>query len=494
MNMLSVVGIGPGAQDLLTERARARISSADVIMGNERYIELIKDTIPGSAEVIIGRMGTEVDRAKKAVELGKHKNKNVVVVSGGDAGIYGMAGLIIEVMGDSDSGIASKLDREMEIEIVPGITAASASAALLGAPLSNDFAVVSLSDLLVPWSEIEKKLEGLAKMDITIVIYNPKSKTRTAQLEKAYEILMRFRNANTVVGIVRNAEREGCEVVITTLKDLPGYYHRIDMSTTIIIGCSGTRKLGARMVTRRGYERKYDYERGDVNEEDEGIAVSPAPAAGCGYVDAGNRVWEKSKAIVRDIVSKYQGSLSLSDLEKRVAGRVVFANADPSFLDLLVFKHHPVETGIRCIKNGKMIITDIEMVKAGINKRYSKKVQCFVNAPETIEIAKREKLTRTAAGIRLAKEKRLIHGNIVIIGNSPSACQEVCALVEKGGASEEQKPALVVATPVGFVNAAEMKEKVLSMGNIPCIVIRGPRGGTPSAVAIINEIIEIAHR
>jgi len=149
--------------------------------------------------------------------------------------------------------------------------------------------------------------------------------------------------------------------VITTLKDLPGYYHRIDMSTTIIIGCSGTRKLGARMVTRRGYERKYDYERGDVNEEDEGIAVSPAPAAGCGYVDAGNRVWEKSKAIVRDIVSKYQGSLSLSDLEKRVAGRVVFANADPSFLDLLVFKHHPVETGIRCIKNGKMIITDIEM-------------------------------------------------------------------------------------------------------------------------------------
>jgi len=171
--MLSVVGIGPGALDLLTERARARISSADVIMGNERYIELIKDIIPGSAEVITGRMGTEVDRAKKAIELCKHDNKNVVVVSGGDAGIYGMAGLIIEVMGDSDS--------KLDMEIVPGITAASASAALLGAPLSNDFAVVSLSDLLVPWSEIERKLEGLAKMDITVVIYNPKSKTRTVQ-------------------------------------------------------------------------------------------------------------------------------------------------------------------------------------------------------------------------------------------------------------------------------------------------------------------------
>jgi len=466
--MLSVVSIGPGALDLMTERARERISSADVIMGNERYIGLIKDIIPVSAEVIIGKMGTEVERAKKAVELGKHKN--VVVVSGGDAGIYGMAGLVIEVAVDSDT----------KLEIVPGITSASASAALLGAPLSNDFAIVSLSDLLVPWSEIEKKLEGLAKMDIAVAIYNPMSKTRRVQLEKAHEVFMKYRDKKILVGIVKNAEREGCEIEITRLEDLPAFYHRIDMSTTIIIGCSGTKDLGGRMVTRRGYETKYDYETGNGNVGD--IAA--------GYVDAGNRVWEKSKAIVRDIVSKYPGSLS--DTEKRVAGRVVFANADPSFLDLLVFNHQPVETGIRCIKEGKTIITDIEMVKAGINKKYRKNVECFVNAPKSMEIAKREGLTRTAAGILLAKEKGLIHGNVVVIGNAPSACQEICALVEEGGAGV--KPALIVATPVGFVNAAEMKEKILAMGNIPCIVIRGPRGGTPSAVAIINEIIEIAHQ
>ncbi|MCK4398962.1 MAG: precorrin-3B C(17)-methyltransferase [Methanophagales archaeon] len=466
--MLSVVSIGPGALDLMTERARERISSADVIMGNERYIGLIKDIIPVSAEVIIGKMGTEVERAKKAVELGKHKN--VVVVSGGDAGIYGMAGLVIEVAVDSDT----------KLEIVPGITSASASAALLGAPLSNDFAIVSLSDLLVPWSEIEKKLEGLAKMDIAVAIYNPMSKTRRVQLEKAHEVFMKYRDKKILVGIVKNAEREGCEIEITRLEDLPAFYHRIDMSTTIIIGCSGTKDLGGRMVTRRGYETKYDYETGNGNVGD--IVA--------GYVDAGNRVWEKSKAIVRDIVSKYPGSLS--DTEKRVAGRVVFANADPSFLDLLVFNHQPVETGIRCIKEGKTIITDIEMVKAGINKKYRKNVECFVNAPKSMEIAKREGLTRTAAGIRLAKEKGLIHGNVVVIGNAPSACQEICALVEEGGAGV--KPALIVATPVGFVNAAEMKEKILAMGNIPCIVIRGPRGGTPSAVAIINEIIEIAHQ
>ncbi|MCK4475383.1 MAG: precorrin-3B C(17)-methyltransferase [Methanophagales archaeon] len=247
--MLSVVSIGPGSLDLLTDRARERILSADVIMGNERYIELIKKIIPAGAEVIIGRMGTEVERAKKAVELGKHKN--VVVVSGGDAGIYGMAGLVIEVIGNSDS----------DFEIIPGTTAAFASAALLGAPLSNDFAIVSLSDLLVPWSEIEKKLEGLAKMDIVVVIYNPMSKNRRVQLEKAHEVFMRFRDRKTMVGIVKNAEREGCEVDITTLEELPDFYHRIDMSTTIIIGCSGTKKLGGRMVTRRGYEKKYEYDR-----------------------------------------------------------------------------------------------------------------------------------------------------------------------------------------------------------------------------------------
>ncbi len=455
--MLAVVGIGPGSLDLLTERARTRISSADVIMGNERYIELIKEIIPTSAELIIGKMGTEVERAKKAVELGNRKN--VVIVSGGDPGIYGMAGLTLEVTGDSDTGV----------EIVPGITAASAAAALLGAPLSNDFAVVSLSDLLVPWLEIEKRLEGLAMMGIAVAIYNPKSKTRTTQLERAHEIFMRFRDGETIVGIVKNAERVGYYSEITTLDDLPDLYHQIDMSTTIIIGCSGTKNIGGRMVTRRGYERKYNYDLGDTDNPKRGDSVA-----------AGDRVWEQSKAIVAEIVSKYP----LSEHERRVAGRVVFANADPSFMDLIVFKHNPIEKGIQCIQDGQTIITDIEMVKAGISKRYKENVKCFVNNPKTREMAVKENLTRTAAGFRIAKE--LIRNNIVVVGNAPSTCLELSALLEEG-----IKPALIIATPVGFVNAADVKEDVLSTG-IPCIVIRGPRGGTPSAVAITNAIIELS--
>jgi len=466
--MLSVVGIGPGSLDLMTERAKERITSADVIMGNERYIELIEKIIPESAEVIIGKMGTEVERAKKAVELGKHKN--VVLISGGDAGIYGMAGLIIEVIGYTE--------KETKLEIIPGITAAFASAALLGAPLSNDFAVVSLSDLLVPWNEIEKKLAGLAKIDIVVALYNPMSKTRKVQLEYAHQVFMKYRDRKTLVGIVKNAEREGCEIEITSLEELPDFYHRIDMSTTIIIGCSRTKKLRGLMVTRRGYERKYNYGGGEARH-----MSNPVHETG-DYVEAGSRIWELSKAIVGDIVSKYPGPLS--ENEKRVAERVVFANADPSFLNLLVFKHNPVEAGIQCIKDGKIIITDIEMVKAGISKKYRERVMCFLNAPKSTETARKEGLTKTAAGIRLAKE--LICNNIVVIGNAPSACEELCTLVEGG-----IKPDLAVITPVGFVNAAETKEKILSMG-VPCIAIKGSRGGTPSAVAIINAIIEVAHQ
>jgi len=231
------------------------------------------------------------------------------------------------------------------------------------------------------------------------------------------------------------------------------------------------------MVTRRGYERKYEYDREEGNTGNQGHEKGD-------YVGAGDRIWEKSKAIVEDIVSKYSGSFS--EHEQRVAGRVVFANADPSFLDLLVFKHNPVEKGIRCIKDGKTIITDIEMVKAGINKKYRGKVKCFVNAPKAMEIAEKGHVTRTAAGIRLAKE--LIHDNIIVIGNSPSACLELFALIERG-----IKPAIIVATPVGFVNAAEVKEKILSFG-VPCVVVKGARGGTPSAVAIVNEMIEIAYQ
>jgi precorrin-3B C17-methyltransferase len=471
--MLYIVGIGPGSIDLLTQRAVERILNADIIIGNERYIEQIKQIIPPRAKVIKGHMGDEVERAKLALELSA--SKNVAVISGGDAGIYGMASLILEV--SSSSAIESV--STIEVEVIPGVTAASAAASLLGAPISNDFAVISLSDLLIPWSEIESKLEQLAKIDIAVVIYNPSSKTRKPQLERAHQIFMKHRSPKSIVGIVRNAERENCEVNITTLDKMLNY--KIDMSTTIIIGSSSTKAMGNRMVTPRGYHRKYDLDKKNSKSE-----------TAC-------NIARESRAIAQKIVQTFTATATptattttttttttskLSPLEQKVAERVLIANADPTLLNLLIFKNNPVERGIECIRSGKIIITDIEMVRTGIKKDFLKsQVLCFLNSESAKAISAREGITLSAAGIRAAE--KYLNGNIAVIGNSPTACLELYRIIQSG-----VKPALIIATPVGFINAAESKEKLLST-DIPCIAIKGPRGGTPSAVAIINEIIQL---
>ena len=205
-------------------------------------MKLIQSLIKPDAEVVSGRMGREVERARTAVTHAL-ENKHVVVISSGDAGVYGMAGVVLEV--------AAVENAEVPIEIVPGVTAATAAAAKLGAPLVSDFAVISLSDLLTPWNVIEKRLEAATEADFVIVLYNPQSPGRTEPLAKAHEILLRHRSPETPVGVVRLAGRDGEETAVTTLKAMVDA--EIDMVTTVIVGNSTTRIVGNRMVTPRGY-------------------------------------------------------------------------------------------------------------------------------------------------------------------------------------------------------------------------------------------------
>jgi precorrin-3B C17-methyltransferase len=226
----------------MTPKAKQEIEHADVIVGYATYVKLIQSMIKPSAEVISGSMGREVERARTAVTQAL-ENKHVVVISSGDAGVYGMAGVVLEV--------ATVENAEVPIEIVPGVTAATAAAAKLGAPLVSDFAVISLSDLLTPWNVIEKRLEAAAEADFVIVLYNPQSPGRTEPLAKAHEILLRHRSPETPVGIVRLAGRDGEETAVTTLKEMVDA--EIDMVTTVIVGNSTTRIVGKKMVTPRGY-------------------------------------------------------------------------------------------------------------------------------------------------------------------------------------------------------------------------------------------------
>ena len=244
---LYIVGIGPGSVEHLTKKAERVLIESEYVIGNGTYIDQIAGVVK-DAEIIRSAMGGEVDRAKKAVELSR--NHVVSIISGGDANVYGMAGLVLEV--------AEKAGN-VELEVIPGVTAINAGAALLGAPIVNDFAVISLSDLLTPLEMIEMRLRAAAESDFVIALYNPKSRARKQNFSWAIEIIRQFRDDDNTVGIVKSATRDGESVIATTLGKVMEYNDEIDMSTTVIIGNSESRLWNNRIITPRGYQRKYRY-------------------------------------------------------------------------------------------------------------------------------------------------------------------------------------------------------------------------------------------
>lgn len=248
---LYVIGIGPGDPGQLTREALEILERCDVLIGYETYLDLVRDLIDPRQEVIGHHMGQEADRCRQALTLAS-EGKRVALISSGDAGIYGMAGLVYELLHRS----AVPALAEVPIRVIPGVSCINAAAALLGAPLMHDFAVISLSDLLTPWEEIERRLELAGQGDFVVVLMNPKSQGRCEQIERAREILLRHRVETTPVGIVRNVGRNGQSIVLTDLGHLGE--HEIDMVTTVIVGKGDTFRLGEALVTPRGYLRKRD--------------------------------------------------------------------------------------------------------------------------------------------------------------------------------------------------------------------------------------------
>lgn len=250
---LYIVSTGPGNLENLTPSARSAIMDSDVVIGNKLYLDLIRNELQGK-EVINSAMGKEVDRAKEAVRLAR--GQRVAMVSGGDAGVYGMASIVLEVLEHEGEGI--------QLEVVPGVTAATAAASRLGSPLSGDFLVISLSDLLTPWEVIERRLDLGFQMGIPMAVYNPRSRNRPMNLHRALEIGLRHADPSTPVGIVRNVYREGESVTITTLEALLEDDSIVDMHSIVIIGGESTRiwREGENVkgiITPRGYHRKYVY-------------------------------------------------------------------------------------------------------------------------------------------------------------------------------------------------------------------------------------------
>ena len=240
MNKLYVIGIGPGEYEQMTLKAIHAMEKSEVIIGYTVYVDLVKEHFPGK-EFLTAPMKKEVDRCVMAFEEAK-KGKVVSMICSGDAGVYGMSGLMLEIGQEYP---------DVEVECIPGVTAAIGGAAVLGAPLIHDFALISLSDLLTPWEKIEKRLLAAAAADFVICLYNPSSKKRHDYLQKACDLILQYQPETLVCATVSQIGRDGEEKHIYTLKELRDL--QVDMFTTVFIGNSQTKEINGKMVTPRGY-------------------------------------------------------------------------------------------------------------------------------------------------------------------------------------------------------------------------------------------------
>ncbi|MCR5227887.1 MAG: precorrin-3B C(17)-methyltransferase [Eubacterium sp.] len=241
MGKIYVVGIGPGKRDMMTAQAKEALDRADIIVGYKTYIELVRDDY-SEKEFYENGMRGEIERCEKCVEYAR-EGRTVALICSGDAGVYGMASPLLEV---------AEREGFSDVEIIPGVTAALGGAALLGAPLSHDFCIISLSDLLTPLEIIEKRLRAAAEGDFCIAIYNPSSKKRADYLYRACNILMEKLSKDTACGYVKNIGRDGCEKKVCTLEELS--QENVDMFVTVFIGNSQTQISDGKLITPRGYK------------------------------------------------------------------------------------------------------------------------------------------------------------------------------------------------------------------------------------------------
>ncbi|MGM9699725.1 MAG: precorrin-3B C(17)-methyltransferase [Prevotella sp.] len=463
MRKIIVAGIGPGGADDMTAAVKEAIQTAEVIVGYKFYFQFIRHLLSPTTECIDTGMKRERERAERAFELAE-AGRDVVVISSGDAGIYGMASLIYEMREEQQSDIS--------ITVLPGISAFQKAASLLGAPISHDFCVISLSDLMTPWALIERRIRAAATADFVTAIYNPRSNERYWQLGRLKEIFLKEgRSKDTPVGYVRQAGREGQTIKVTTLGELNP--EDIDMLTIVIIGNSQTKEAkppcfslppggvgGGLMVTPRGYY------------------TQPTPPT----EGLGGHIMTQS---FRTILSELKHPDIPLD-KKWLLLHAIHTTADFDMENILYTDNGAATKIYERIKSGRLktIVTDVTMVTSGIRKaalaRLGLEVKCYLGQGSSTPT-----LTRTQVGIRLAAEEN--PDALFVFGNAPTALMELCDLMRHGKAH----PQGIIAAPVGFVHVKESKHMVKSFIHVPKIIIEGRKGGSNIAATLCNAIMTL---
>jgi precorrin-3B C17-methyltransferase len=447
---LSVVGIGPGGSDYILPIAQQVLADADIVIGYSYYFQFVQHLLKPDCECIGKDLTEDEARAVLAVDScapGKH----VVVISSGDAGIYAMASLVYEY--------ASKHpEKQVDLQTIPGISAFIASGAKLGAPLGHDFCTISLSDLMTPWTTIEKRIQAAAIGDFVTSLYNPRSKKRFWQLARFKEIFLQHRSPATPVAIVRQVTRPEEQITLTNLQDFD--IEQVDMFSLVMVGNSQTYQFKNFLVTPRGY-----------------LARKP---------HTGQEIQDES---FRQITENLQRT-DMDPADRWAVIRCIHTTADFEYEDLYLSNNNAITQWHEYLRNGGTIVTDVTMVQSGITKefinRYNTPVYCYLNDPATAPLAEKENLTRSQAGMRIAIEKH--PDALFVVGNAPTALFELCDQLQNGSF----KPAGIIGAPVGFVNVVESKLKLQSMRQIPYVIIRGRKGGSNVAASIVNAAFTLS--
>lgn len=446
-----IAGLGPGGKEDITPAVIDAVRRADAIVGYKYYFRFVEDYLKADCTCIDTGMRHERERAEQAFELAE-TGKTVVVISSGDAGIYGMTPLIYEMMAARKS--------DVKIVSLPGISAFQKAASLLGAPIGHDTCIISLSDLMTPWELIERRIKAAAAADFVTAVYNPKSHDRYWQLYRLQELFLQERSEQTPVGYVRQAGRDDQEVKVTTLGAFDP--EDVDMFTVILIGNSQSYIADSKMITPRGYYRE---------ETKEGSKI-------------GQDIMIES---FRTIASELKGDYPLD--HKWALLHTIHTTADFEMENILHTDPGAVELLYNKVKDGtlKTIVTDVTMVVSGIRKgalsRLSIEAKCYLSDPRVAEMADAQGLTRTQAGIRLAVEEH--PDALFAFGNAPTALMELCDLIRKGKAH----PAGIIAAPVGFVHVRESKHMIKPFRDIPKLIVEGRKGGSNLAATLCNAIL-----
>ena len=464
MGKIIIAGIGPGSKEDITPAVLEAVQQADAIVGYKYYFQFIESYIKPGCSCIDTGMKKERERAKEAFLLAE-QGKTVVVISSGDAGIYGMAPLIYEMKRQRTANGSTVVSNAADIEVItlPGISAFQKAASLLGAPIGHDMCIISLSDLMTPWQVIERRIKAAAVGDFVTVIYNPKSHDRYWQLYRLQELFLQERSAETPVGYVRQAGREEQEVKITTLGAFDP--EDVDMFTVILIGNSQSYVDKGKFITPRGYYKTVS---------DDSVAEKP-----------GQQIMMESFRTIKSEL--HRQDYPLGHLWALL--HAIHTTADFDMEEILYTDEGAVETLYQKVKDGTLrtIISDVTMVTSGIRKgalnRLNIEAKCYLNDDRVAAFSTANNITRTQAGIRLAVEEH--PDALFVFGNAPTALMELCALIRKGKA----RPADIIAAPVGFVHVRESKHMVKPFKDIPKLIVEGRKGGSNLAATLCNAIL-----